>query len=66
MTRRYARGLGGVRIAEATPQGHWKIHTILGAMGACALTRITDTNRKIAGNLVEPGHRMPLPSSIVI
>ena len=32
MTRRYARGLGGARIAEATPQGHWKIHTILGAL----------------------------------
>ena len=32
MTRRYARCLGGARIAEATPQGHGKILTILGAM----------------------------------
>ena len=32
MTRLYARGLGGARIAEAAPQDHWKILTILGAM----------------------------------
>jgi hypothetical protein len=32
MTRLYARGLGGRRIREATPGGHWKIMTILGAM----------------------------------
>lgn len=32
MTRLYARGLGGSRIHEATPGGHWKIMTILGAM----------------------------------
>jgi transposase len=32
MTRTYARGLGGARIHEATPQGHWKILTILGAI----------------------------------
>jgi transposase len=32
MTRLYARGLGGRRIHEATPGGHWKIMTILGAM----------------------------------
>lgn len=32
MTRLYGRGLGGVRIHEATPQGNWKILTILGAM----------------------------------
>lgn len=32
MTRLYARSLGGQRIAEATPGGHWKITTILGAM----------------------------------
>jgi len=32
MTRLYARGLGGQRIPEATPGGHWKIMTILGAM----------------------------------
>jgi transposase len=32
MTRLYARGSGGRRIHEATPGGHWKIMTILGAM----------------------------------
>jgi transposase len=32
MTRLYGRGLGGARIHEATPQGNWKILTILGAM----------------------------------
>ena len=32
MTKRYGRALRGRRIAEATPEGHWKILTILGAM----------------------------------
>lgn len=32
MTRLYARATGGRRIHEATPGGHWKIMTILGAM----------------------------------
>jgi len=32
MTRLYARALGGRRIHESTPGGHWKIMTILGAM----------------------------------
>jgi transposase len=32
MTRLRARSAGGARIAEATPGGHWKIMTILGAM----------------------------------
>jgi len=32
MTRGYGRSLGGARIAEARPQGNWKILTILGAM----------------------------------
>lgn len=32
MTRLYARSTGGRRIREATPGGHWKILTILGAM----------------------------------
>jgi transposase len=32
MTRFYARSLGGQRICETTPGGHWKITTILGAM----------------------------------
>jgi len=32
MTRLYARSMGGRRIREATPGGHWKIMTILGAM----------------------------------
>jgi len=37
MTRRYARGMGGARIAEGTPQGHWKILTLLGAMSTRGL-----------------------------
>jgi transposase len=32
MTRLYGRCLGGRRIHEATPGGHWKILTILGAI----------------------------------
>lgn len=32
MTRLYGRALGGRRIHESTPGGHWKIMTILGAM----------------------------------
>lgn len=32
MTRSYARSLSGQRIHEATPGGHWKIMTILGAI----------------------------------
>jgi transposase len=32
MTRAYARANSGQRVAEATPQGHWKILTILGAL----------------------------------
>jgi len=32
MTRRRGRCLGGGRIHEATPESHWKILTILGAM----------------------------------
>jgi transposase len=37
MTRLYARGAGGKRIQEATPGGHWKIMTILGAMSLSGL-----------------------------
>ncbi|MDW5266698.1 MULTISPECIES: IS630 family transposase [Acidobacteriaceae] len=32
MTRRYARAPRGVRVHETTPEGNWKIFTILGAM----------------------------------
>jgi transposase len=32
MTRRYARAPGGQRVGESTPEGNWKILTILGAM----------------------------------
>jgi transposase len=32
MTRLYARSVGGGRICETTPGGHWKIMNILGAM----------------------------------
>lgn len=33
MTRLYARSRDGARIHEAAPRGHWKILTILGAIG---------------------------------
>jgi len=32
MTRLYARCTGGARIHETTPDGRWKILTILGAI----------------------------------
>ncbi len=32
MTRLYGRCVGGRRISEATPGGHWKILTVLSAM----------------------------------
>jgi transposase len=32
MTRLYARGLGGARISEGTPDSRWKVLTILGAI----------------------------------
>lgn len=32
MTKRFGRALRGRRVTEATPEGHWKILTILGAM----------------------------------
>jgi transposase len=32
MTRLYARAPGGARVCEGTPEGNWKILTILGAM----------------------------------
>ncbi len=34
MTRRYGRGVGGERVSEATPAGHWRTLTILGAIRA--------------------------------
>jgi transposase len=34
MTRAWGRAPKGERIAEATPQGHWKVLTTLGAMSA--------------------------------
>jgi len=38
MTRLYARCPDGRRIHEATPGGHWKIMTILGAMRLSGIT----------------------------
>jgi len=37
MTRTYGRALRGARIHEATPQGHWKILTMLGAMSTLGM-----------------------------
>jgi transposase len=50
MTRLRARCLGGKRIGEGTPGGHWKILTILGAMSlrgmiaAMTIEEATDTD----------------------
>lgn len=32
MTRRYGRALGGARVQEGTPAGHWKTLTVVGAV----------------------------------
>jgi transposase len=37
MTRLYARCQGGARISEGTPDGRWKILTILGAISTCGM-----------------------------
>jgi transposase len=37
MTRRYGRARKGVRVSESTPEGNWKILTILGAMSTRGL-----------------------------
>ena len=34
MTRRYGRGSRGARVREATPGGHWRTLTVLGAIRA--------------------------------
>jgi transposase len=51
MTRLYARGLGGARIPEGTPDSRWKILTILGAMSTrgmvAAMTVEAATDREI-------------------
>lgn len=51
MTRRYARAVGGARIGEGTPQGQWKILTLLGAMSTrgilAAMTIEEATDRHI-------------------
>jgi transposase len=57
MTRRYARSLCGQRISEATPGGHWKITTILGAMSLggmiATMTVEAATDREIFLTYVE-------------
>jgi transposase len=51
MTRLYARARRGVRVCEATPQSHWKILTILGAINlhgmVAAMTIPESTDREI-------------------
>jgi len=34
MTRRYGRVVGGVRVSEGTPAGHWTTLTVLGAVSS--------------------------------
>jgi transposase len=57
MTRLYARSLSGQRIHEATPGGHWKIMTILGAMSLrgmiATMTIEAATDREIFLTCVE-------------
>jgi transposase len=57
MTRLYARSLSGQRVHEATPGGHWKIMTILGAMGLrgmiATMTIEAATDREIFLTYVE-------------
>jgi transposase len=57
MTRLYARSLSGQRIHEATPGGHWKIMTILGAMSLrgmiATMTIEAATDREIFLTYVE-------------
>ena len=40
MTRRWGRAARGERIPEATPQGHWKVMTTLGAMSLRGLEAV--------------------------
>ena len=51
MTRRYGRALGGQRVQEATPAGHWRTLTVLGAMSAdgliAAMTIEAPTDRDV-------------------
>src|SRR5271154_1064036 len=46
MTRLYGRCVGGRRIAEATPGGHWKILTILSAMSTRGMIATMTIDRK--------------------
>lgn len=50
-TRRYGRALGGQRVQEATPAGHWRTLTVLGAMSAdgliAAMTIEAPTDRDV-------------------
>lgn len=51
MTRRYGRAPGGQRVREATPAGHWRTLTVLGAMSAdgliAAMTIEAPTDRDV-------------------
>lgn len=51
MTRLYGRAVGGTRVQESTPEGNWKILTILGAMSnrgmIAAMTVEAATDREI-------------------
>lgn len=57
MTRTWGRALKGERIGEATPQGHWKVLTTLGAMSVrgieAAMTIEAATDGEIFDAFVE-------------
>jgi transposase len=51
MTRRYGRAPGGQRVREATPAGHWRTLTVLGAMSTdgliATMTIAAPTDREV-------------------
>jgi transposase len=70
MTRLRARCVGGGRIPEATPGGHWKILTLLGAMSTrgivAAMTIEEATDADIFLAYVEPVRCPALPPGEVV
>lgn len=51
MTRLYARRPDGGRIHEATPGGHWKIMTILAAIGQRGITAVMTIEEATDGDI---------------
>lgn len=62
MTRLYARATGGARVAEATPQGQWKILTILGAISTRGLVASMKSKPPPTGKSFSPFWRRFCPA----